>query len=126
MFGENFQKKLQYPEDGIGIYVYDLYREYSGKTDLSFHEFVNLDLKVDFWTEKREFKVPISEKIARESELFNYRSKFICWVSPQILKDFEIVDLSNVDTGEIFLRVTLNLDKVVEAWVKAGTPEEWK
>ena len=119
-------KPQQYPEDGIGIRAFDLYREHSGKADLSFAEFVDLNLKVDFWNDKKEFPVSISEKIARESGKFNYRSQFICWVLPETLKKFEVVKSSPVDTKKQLLQVTLDFDKVVEAWVEAESPEEWK
>lgn len=116
----------QCAEDGIGLYAFDLYRENSGKTDISFSEFVNLNLKVVHWTQKKEYPVSISEKVARDSGLFNHRSSFICWVSPEILEKFELVETSLVDTKDKFLRVTLDFDKLVKAWSKAGYPETWK
>ena len=124
--GINRLESPQYAKDGMGIYAFDLYRKHSGKADLSFAEFQNLDLKLDFWTTKKEFPVPISEEIARKSGLFNYRSRFICWVLPKTLQKFEVVELPLVDTEEKFLRVTLDFDKLVQAWVEAGTPESWE
>ena len=126
LHGINILESPQYAEDGMGIYAFDLYRKHSGKADLSFAEFQNLGLKLDFWTTKKEFPVPISEEIARKSELFNYRSRFICWVLPKILQKFEAVEVPLVDMGEKFFRVTLDFNKLVEAWVEAGTPESWK
>ena len=45
---------------------------------------------------------------------------------PKVLQEFEVVELSTVDIGENFLQVNLDLDKLVEAWAKAGYPETWK
>ncbi len=119
-------EKPQYPEDGTGLYTFNLYRNHSGKTDISFSEFVNLNLEIDFWNQKKEFPVPISEEVTRDSGLFNHRRSFICWVSPEILKKFELADISVVDTKDKFLRVTLDFDELVKAWTKEGYSETWK
>ena len=70
----------QYTEDGVGIEVFEIYKEYTGKSDMSFSDFKRLDLKqAYFWNQHKEFKVEISEQDARDSGLFKYRSSFICW-----------------------------------------------
>ena len=117
---------IEHPHDVIGTDGVDKIRE-----DLE----VELPLdRIKGYTRglRTDVSLSVTERIARESGLFRSTDKITVKVLPEQLNEFTHLETHcdrNGDTGEVteaWLAWAIDEESIVDAWVDAGFPTDWR
>lgn len=122
MFKRRIKKTSALPKKGnVGLYILDLYRETTGDEQVSIDDIPPL---VKNWRDDNYIAVEIDEETARASGKFRQYDTFYCKVELDLMKTFEILDILDPDSEECKLVISIDADKILEAWKTQEYPEE--
>ena len=113
-----YQTEEQEPQD-IGLDILDRYRKDINDEDVTIEDLPDL-----IENRKDPTTIEINEDIARKSGHFEHRTRFKCWINPNIMVKFEKIENVSSDENEK-MKIIVDEERLIDEWEKAGFPEEW-